>query len=135
MQVSNDYIARVAHEVNRAYCESIGDFTQVGWAEAPDWQKESAVAGVEFHLSGDRSPSDSHSSWLKQKKADGWKYGPVKDSDKKEHPCIMPFEGLPKEQQIKDWLFRGVVHAMCDMAAGSETSQDDNQTKCEAPKE
>jgi len=105
--------AMVAHEVNRAYCEAIGDDSQVPWDEAPDWQKESAMAGVQFHLDNpDAGPEASHESWLEMKKADGWKYGKKKDEEKKTHPCFKPFNKLPKAQQAKDHLFRGVVHAM-----------------------
>lgn len=105
-------IARVAHEVNRAYCQSLGDFTQPPWESAPQWQTDSAINGVEFHLSADHPPSASHESWLKQKEAEGWKFGPVKDAEKKEHPCYVPYDQLPKEQQAKDFLFRAVVHAL-----------------------
>ena len=37
-------IAQVAHELNMAYCESIGDTTQPTWADAPEWQKSLAQA-------------------------------------------------------------------------------------------
>jgi hypothetical protein len=111
--LSNLEIARVAHEVNRAYCASLGDMTQLPWDQAPQWQKDSALQGVEFHLANPNSkPSDSHESWLKQKTADGWKYGEKKDPEKKEHPCFVPYDKLPKEQQAKDFLFLGVVRAM-----------------------
>lgn len=43
-------IAQVAHELNKAYCESIGDTSQPSWAGAPEWQKSSAIGGVSFHL-------------------------------------------------------------------------------------
>lgn len=105
-------IARVCHEVNKAYCEAIGDFTQPSWDSAPDWQKESAIAGVQFHLLNHASPEESHNSWLRQKEAEGWSYGPVKDVEKKQHPCFVPFKDLPKEQQVKDFLFRAVVNAL-----------------------
>ena len=39
-------------------------------------------------------------------------YGPVKDLDAKQHPCMVPFEQLPVEQQAKDYIFRAVVHAL-----------------------
>lgn len=104
-------IARICHEVNRAYCLSIGDKSQKAWDEAPDWQKESAIKGVKFHLENPNArPDHSHESWLKEKREAGWKYGPVKDPDKKTHPCFVPFEALPIEQQMKDVLFRETVH-------------------------
>ena len=109
-------VARVAHEANRAYCASIGDMSQLPWEEAGQWQRESAVNGVQFRLkafmAGERpSPSAQHDAWLADKAADGWKYGPVKDAAKKEHPCIVSYEELPVEQRIKDYLFVSVCDA------------------------
>ena len=109
-------IAQVAHEVNRAYCASIGDDSQPAWADAPDWQRQSALAGVEMHLANpDATPEQSHESWLAVKLADGWAYGPVKNAELKQHPCFMPYAGLPPEQKSKDYLFRAVVHAMAGL--------------------
>jgi hypothetical protein len=109
-----EQIARIAHETNRAYCESIGDHSQPKWEDAPAWQRESAIKGVQFHIDaharGDRpAPSASHDAWLDEKRAAGWTYGPVKDADKKEHPCFVPYEQLPVEQQVKDYLFGAIV--------------------------
>lgn len=106
-------IAKIAHEANRAYCETIGDESQVAWWDAPDWQQESAIKGVEFLIQNpDASPSASHDSWLAEKAATGWVYGPVKDAAKKEHPCCVPYDQLPLEQRRKDALFQGVVRAL-----------------------
>lgn len=106
-------IAQVAHEINKAYCESIGDTSQPSWKEAPKWQKDSAFAGVKFHLANpDASPSASHESWLKQKEAEGWKYGSVKDAEKKEHPCFVSYHELEVSQRSKDYLFKQVIHSL-----------------------
>lgn len=78
MQTTKEEIARVCHEVNRAYCQALGDMSQPAWEDAPMWQRDSARLGVELHLSGDHGPEASHESWAAQKIADGWKYGPVK---------------------------------------------------------
>lgn len=104
-----DEIARFAHEINRAYCKAIGDDSQPSWDDAPLWQKESAVAGVMFHFDNpDATPELSHVNWMFQKVSDGWKWGPVKDPEKKEHPCIMRYSKLPVEQRVKDHLFKAV---------------------------
>lgn len=111
--MKKENVAQVAHEINRAFCASIGDFSQPTWEEAPEWQKSSAINGVQFHLDNpDASPSASHDSWLKQKEEEGWKYGAVKDAEKKEHPCFVPYEQLPVQQQSKDYLFKQVVHSL-----------------------
>lgn len=102
-------IARVCHEVNRAYCKSIGDNSQASWEEAPQWQRDSAIKGVEFHQSGETTPEQSHESWMREKVETGWVYGPVKDPEKKEHPCMVPYNELPIEQRTKDYLFKAVV--------------------------
>lgn len=109
-------VATVCHEANRAYCASIGDNSQKLWDEAPIWQKESAINGVEFHLKNLKAgneilPSSSHESWLEEKRLAGWKWGPVKDEAAKEHPCFIPFERLPGDQKIKDYLFCSIVGA------------------------
>lgn len=111
--MNKEQVAQVCHEVNKAYCESIGDSSQPSWSEAPEWQKSSAINGVQFHLDNpDAPPSSSHDSWLKQKEEEGWKYGPVKDAEKKEHPCYVPYDELPTEQKSKDFLFKQVVHSL-----------------------
>jgi hypothetical protein len=111
--MNKEDVAQVAHEINKAYCESIGDQSQPSWDDAPEWQKSSAINGVQFHLDNpDAAPSHSHESWLKQKQEEGWKYGPVKDPAKKEHPCYVPYDELPTEQKSKDFLFKQIVHSL-----------------------
>lgn len=105
-------IARVCHEVNRAYCAAMDDFSQPAWDDAPEWQRASARMGVDLHMMGDFGPQASHESWMRQKLDEGWKYGPVKNPDLKEHPCIVCFDDLPVEQQAKDYIFRAIVHAL-----------------------
>lgn len=105
-------VARICHEANRLYCLGLGDTSQPHWDEAPEWQRDSAIAGVRFHMEHPGAPASlSHDEWMKHKLADGWKYGPEKDPEKKEHPCMVPFEELPPEQQFKDHLFSGIVNA------------------------
>lgn len=106
-----DDLAKICHHANKAYCETIGDRSQVDWERAPEWQKDSARNGVKMHLAGDHSPAASHEAWMKEKLADGWTYGAVKDADKKTHPCLVPFEKLPPQQQNKDILFLNIVKA------------------------
>jgi len=110
--MTNEKIARVCHEVNRAYCQALGDHSQPTWEDAPEWQRSSARMGVDLHTMGDFGPEASHISWMKQKIDEGWVYGETKDPDLKQHPCIVPFDALPVAQQAKDYIFRAVVHAM-----------------------
>jgi len=107
------FIAQTAHEVNKAYCESIGDDSQPSWEDAPDWQKESAINGVYLHIDNpETTPEQSHESWMKEKLDLGWEYGEKKDADKKTHPCIMPYDQLPAAQRTKDFIFKQTVTSL-----------------------
>lgn len=102
--------ARAAHEVNRAYCEGIGDTTQVPWDAAPEWQRDSAIEGVRALLAKpELTPADMHALWLEHKTADGWRYGKTKDVEAKTHPCMVDYDQLPEAQRVKDSLFRATV--------------------------
>lgn len=103
-------IAEICHEVNRGLCEALGDESQARWEDAPEWQRESAGSGVQnvramLKSGGIPQPEDSHKGWMVQKINDGWRYGEVKDPEAKTHPCLVPFDELPIEQQLKDHLF------------------------------
>jgi hypothetical protein len=122
--MKKEQIAQVAHEINKAYCESVGDLSQPSWEDAPNWQKTSAINGVQFHLDNPgASPSASHDAWMKQKTEEGWKHGPVKDPAKKEHPCYVPYEQLPAEQKSKDYLFKQTIHSLKAHLSEGETNQ------------
>ena len=112
---NTERVARICHEANRVYCQSIGDDSQKPWDEAEQWQRDSAIRGVLYAYSNPSAPpSAQHEAWLADKLRDGWKFGPIKDAEKKEHPCCVPYTDLPQEQKIKDYLFRGIVHAFIE---------------------
>jgi RyR domain-containing protein len=117
--MENKAIAIICHEANRAYCATLGDNSQPAWEDAPEWQRQSALNGVAFHLAAlesgiEPAPSASHESWLKEKTADGWKYGPVKNPETKEHPCFVSYDELPVDQRRKDYIFGAIVKACFD---------------------
>lgn len=108
-----EVIAQMCHEVNRSWCNINGDKSQPAWEDAPQWQKDSAIAGVKFAIDNpDVTPEMSHESWSKQKIADGWVYGEVKDVNLKTHPCLIPYHELPEMQKSKDKLFLMTVKTM-----------------------
>jgi hypothetical protein len=108
-------IARVIYEANRAYCATLGDFSFGEWKDAQEWQKQTLRTGIRVTLAGEVSgPEASHESWMREKVATGWVYGPVKDSNATPptHPCMVPYDELPPEQRRKDHLFLAIVHAL-----------------------
>jgi len=114
MNIDIGFVAKLCHEVNRAYCLGIGEKNQPPWDEAPKWQKDSEKNGVIKHLESKLTPEQSHENWMEEKISNGWKYGETKDAEKKTHPCLVPYNQLPQEQKIKDYLFK----AICDCCGG-----------------
>lgn len=116
MTLKSEEIAKVCHEVNRSYCEAIGDHSQKPWDEAEQWQRDSAVKGVDFALANPAAtPRDQHQSWMDQKIEDGWIYGVDKDPHAKTHPCLVDYSELPQEQRVKDHLFQSVVKILINL--------------------
>ena len=106
-------IAKVCHEANKAWCEVYNDYSQKSWDDAEQWQRDSAIKGVEFALNNPDAGHDAqHNAWMKDKLENGWQYGDFKDSVLKLHPCLVPFEQLPVFQQKKDALFLAIVNAL-----------------------
>lgn len=110
MNKRHEEAARMAHEINRAYCIALGDVSHLPWDQAPDWQKESAIMGVKANAENpDMTPEDNHQNWFDHKKSEGWIYGEVKDEVAKTHPCMVSYGVLPKDQRVKDSLFKAAV--------------------------
>ncbi len=111
-------IAEIAHEQNRIYCESQGDESQPYWKDAEDWQRDSALNGVDAVANGEiTNPKQSHENWLAEKEEEGWIWGEEKDPELKTHPCVMPFDELPATQQFKDHLFFTTVFRLLQLSA------------------
>lgn len=106
-----EQIAKVCHETNRLLqIANDEDFISPEWENAPEWQRASAISGVKKAIEGE-TPRQLHVSWMEQKIADGWIYGPVKDAENKTHPCLVAYADLPAEQKIKDQMFYTVVNS------------------------
>lgn len=113
MENKIEFIAKACHEANRVWCQANGDDTQKHWNEAVQWQRDSAIKGVQFRVDNPDAGHDAqHNSWMEEKVNDGWVYGNEKNAEKKTHPCIVPFEELSPFQQKKDALFCAIVDAL-----------------------
>jgi RyR domain len=107
-------IASVIHDANRRLQIIRGDpEPSPPWDEAPEYQARQCIDGViEVLRDPALTPAGSHEKWNERMLADGWSYGEVKDPEAKTHPCLLPFEELPWEQQQKDRLFIAIVRAL-----------------------
>ncbi len=94
------FSARICHACWVAY--------QIGAGQ--EYHLEPTEADLNSHASGlaailanpELTPEASHENWMAYRLSEGWKYGPVKDPAKKEHPDLVPFAELPLVEQQKD---------------------------------
>ena len=45
---------------------------------------------------------NTHEVWSEGRMKDGWKYGDVRDDEKKQHPCLVPYEELSESEKEYD---------------------------------
>jgi hypothetical protein len=108
--------ARVCHEANRAIQLNIdADQAAPKWDMASHEQKKSMVEGVIKAING-ATPEELHESWCDFKVKEGWKFGNEKSFENKTHPCLVPYNQLPPEQKLKDFVFSEIVQAFKDTA-------------------
>lgn len=43
-----------------------------------------------------------HENWSAGRIAEGWTYGPVRDDEKKQTPCLVPYVELPENEKAFD---------------------------------
>lgn len=106
-------IAKACNDTIKIYWDSLGEKVDFQtWEDADIWQKESLVRAVRNMLDDNHNnPEDYHKYWKKQKEELGWKYGKVKDIEKKGHPFIVDYKDLPKHERVKDQLLVAIVGA------------------------
>jgi len=110
MDDQTTFIAKLCHDANRVFCLSIGDDSQPLWDDAPKWQKDSAIDGVENLIKNPAfTAQQSHENWVRHKCAEGWIFGDKKSEKFKTHPCIIRYDLLSEDQKIKDHIFRSIV--------------------------
>ena len=110
LKTSNDLQSRLVlaiHEANKEIQQQTGEFIP----QLSEHLTKSILDGVYFVLDNPNcTPEQQHNNWVHFKRADGWKYGPEKDFERKEHPCLVPYSELPEIQQRKDSVFRQTLN-------------------------
>lgn len=106
LKTSNELQSRLVlaiHEANKEIQQQTGEFIP----QLSEHLTKSILDGVYYVLDNPNcTPEQQHNNWCYFKRADGWKYGPNKDFERKEHPCLVPYSELPEIQQRKDSVFR-----------------------------
>ena len=109
-QVTIELIAKTCHEVVRAYCQAVGDTSQLPWDQLEPHQHQHSIYAVKFHLANpNATPREIHEEWKRFKVAQGWTWGPIKAEEFKQHPCLVDYDKLPEVQKPKDNIFAAVV--------------------------
>jgi len=45
---------------------------------------------------------NTHANWAHQRLSDGWRWGPARDDEKREHPCLVAYDDLPEQEKEYD---------------------------------
>ena len=51
---------------------------------------------------GELLARNTHDVWAKERMDQGWTYGEARNDEKKEHPCLIPYEDLPESEKAYD---------------------------------
>lgn len=61
------------------------------------------VTGIEFPIElnslVEHMASNVHDVWAMSRMNDGWNYGEKRDGQKKTHPCLVSYDGLPDSEK------------------------------------
>lgn len=117
MKLTDDQIARVVHEANRALQFIFGDNnpSQPWDAELP-MIKRRTVRAVRLIREGMTAP-EIHADWLRWRHDLGWVKGDTKDYEKLTHPAMRDWENLDERQQVKTEIMVDIVNRLKDEPA------------------
>jgi hypothetical protein len=89
---------------------------------APDRYQPSPVDTAHVRLPdevaavAERLARNVHDAWARERFADGWSWGPVRDDAAKRHPSLVPYDELPEEERKYDRIAVGetlkALHAL-----------------------
>jgi hypothetical protein len=113
INMTPEEIARVAHEANRAVTQIVQDVpVQPSWDEIDPDMRASCIKGVAFGIEHPATTAEEmHEEWCKERRAQGWVLGDVKDPEKKTHPALRPYHELSLGTRQKDVVFRAIIQA------------------------
>jgi ryanodine receptor 2 len=50
----------------------------------------------------ERLAEHAHDIWARQRMSEGWTYGPRRDDQLRQHPCLVPYADLPESEKEYD---------------------------------
>ena len=98
-EIQEELLARLAHLCWRCYQLGAGQTHNEPTLDNIESQKNGWKF---FHENPKATAEDNHKNWMEHKLALGWKYAPIKNIEKKEHPDLVPYAELPEVERVKD---------------------------------
>lgn len=103
-------VARTAYIANNLLRKALGETPNLSWDSISGSQRDGYTKAVIALMNNPSTTAEQqHQKWYDARTSEGWVYGPVKDSVLKTHPNLVSYNSLPKEQHIKDEMFRSIV--------------------------
>lgn len=47
--------------------------------------------------------ANNHEIWARERFRHGWTFGPTRNDERKEHPCLVPWSQLTREERVVDY--------------------------------
>ena len=60
------------------------------------------VLSEEIRALSEELAKNTHEVWAAGRIRDGWTYGPTRNDEKREHPCLVPYDALSEEEKEYD---------------------------------
>jgi hypothetical protein len=89
---------------------------------------DTARVELSFDLGGlvEQLARNNHDHWALKRIEEGWRYGPKRDDERKEHPDLLPYEKLPEGE--KEYDRKTVAEALkAILALGYEIRRSDKR--------
>lgn len=80
------------------------------FTELPKEYLDGLISAVEHAMKNNLTAEENHQNWIDDKIKNGWKFGEVKDAEKKTHPSLVPFAELPESEKKKATEFLRIVN-------------------------
>ncbi len=105
----------VVHQTIQAIQIELDEPPAGDWHTTTEDNREFTRSSVREAQAG-QTPRQSHETWMRDKIAAGWTYGPIRDNDRKIHPLLVSYDHLAPEQRAKDAALIAVVTALTPSA-------------------
>jgi hypothetical protein len=116
---SDEVVARACHAVldimNDTHGSPWARVPFAPFATLPPQEQDVVLEGVRAARQG-ATPRQLFELWADAKRALGWTWGPMKDTDRKTHPNLVDYADLPAPQRDKDQVFLAIVTAMTSVS-------------------